>query len=66
MPRFIKSLNIPILYGMGLQDDIAVPRTLFESYNAIRAPKEYYIYPFSGQTYQESWDVLQNNFLRKY
>ena len=51
---------------MGLQNDRAVPRTLFESYNAIRTHKEYYIYPYSGQTYREEGDVLQKNFLRKY
>lgn len=66
MPRFIKSLTVPVLFGMGLQDNIAIPRTLFESYNAIRGQKEYYIYPLSGQLEQQSWDTLQNNFLMKF
>ncbi len=64
--RVAKLVKCPILYGIGLQDSIATPRRIFDSYNLVTAPKEYFIFPFSAKEMDESWSELSIGFLLKY
>lgn len=64
--RIAPQVKCPVLFGMGLQDSIALPRRLFDVYNRIKLQKEYYIFPFSDMSEDKDWDVLKNNFLLKY
>ena len=64
--RVVKLVKCPILYGMGLQDELATPRRLFDSYNLINTPKEYYIFPFASKEMDSNWSPLSINFLLKY
>lgn len=64
--RVVKLVKCPILYGLGLQDDLATPRTLFDSYNLINTPKEYFIFPFASTEMDPQWSTLSINFLLKY
>ncbi|MEG0891273.1 MAG: acetylxylan esterase [Bacteroidales bacterium] len=59
-------VKCPVLFGIGLQDSIATPRSVFDAYNVIKSNKEYYIFPFSGKEEDKKWDMLRNNFFIKY
>lgn len=59
-------LKCPVLFGVGLQDKIATPRHIFDAYNRIKADKEYYLFPFSGNAEHVNWDPLKNNYFLKY
>lgn len=64
--RVVQLVKCPVLYGMGLQDNIATPRRLFDSYNLITTPKEYFIFPFSSTEIDPKWSELSIDFLLKY
>jgi len=43
-----KWIECPVLMSVGLQDDVCPPRICFVPYNAVKAKKEYRVYPWAG------------------
>jgi len=68
-PYDIKNLSgrveCPVVMGVGLEDDICLPRQNFEIYNLINSPKQYYIF-VEGHTPPDIWGDIALNFFSKY
>lgn len=43
--NMVHKIECPVWMGIGLQDDVCPPATSFATYNLIKAPKRYNIYP---------------------
>ena len=68
-PYDIKNLSgrvkCPIVMGVGLEDDICIPRENFEIYNQIPSAKQYYIF-VEGHNPPALWSEIVDNFFTKY
>lgn len=68
-PYDIKNLSgrveCPVVMGVGLDDEICVPRQNFEIYNLVTSPKQYYIF-VEGHTPPDIWDEIALNFFKRY
>lgn len=62
-----RSIQCPVLMGIGLQDPTCPPHTNMSSYNLITSPKELKIYPECGHTVDYSdWNPRRDEFFSKW
>ncbi|MEM8681149.1 MAG: acetylxylan esterase, partial [Planctomycetota bacterium] len=60
-------IRCPVFLGLGLQDDVCPPATIFSVYNRLEVPKQYYVYPHAGhwvdrEHSKRQWTWLQEQF----
>jgi cephalosporin-C deacetylase len=60
-------IRCPVFLGVGLQDDVCPPATIFAVYNRISSPKEFRVYPraqhWVGAAHdQERWRWMTHLF----
>lgn len=61
--NFARRIKMPVLMGIGLQDQTCPPHTNMSSYNLIEAPKQLRIYPECGHTVDYSdWNPRRTAF----
>ena len=60
-------ITCPVLMGFGLQDVICPPHTNFAGYNAIKAPKEWIVFPDKGHNigFQRRWLDRREEFFQQ-
>lgn len=64
--NFARLIKCPVYMGVGLQDHVCPPHTNFSSYNLIRAPKQYIIYPNCGhEVKRPDWNIRGVQFFVK-
>ena len=61
--NFADKIRCPVFLGVGLQDDICPPVTIFAVYNKITGPKEYCIYPEARHWVDESHYAKRREWL---
>lgn len=64
--HFASRINVPVLFGTGLMDNICPPSTQFAIYNQLQGPKKHVIFP--DYTHEEIGyfdDLLINFFLKE-
>jgi cephalosporin-C deacetylase-like acetyl esterase len=60
-----KWITCPVLMSVGLQDDVCPPRTSFAPYNAVKATKEYRVYPFAGHGVWREHSKLKDEWMAR-
>lgn len=64
--NFAKNIKCPILMGIGLQDPVCPPHTNFSSYNLIKSPKQFIIYPNKGHDVEHpDWEIHRLDFFKQ-
>jgi cephalosporin-C deacetylase len=58
-------ISCPVLMSVGLQDDVCPPRTSFATYNAVRSPKEYRVYPLAGHGVPREHERLKDRWMAR-
>lgn len=58
-------IRCPVFLGLGLQDDVCPPATVFGLYNRLDGPKEHYVYPHAGHWVGAAHDGLKRTWLLK-
>lgn len=56
-------ISCPVLMSVGLQDKVCPPRPSFATYNAVKAPKEYRVYPFAGHSVWRQHHKTKNGWM---
>lgn len=65
--NFARKITCPLLMGVGLQDQVCPPHTNFASYNLVRSPKQFVIYPACGHDVEHpDWENRQLEFFRQF
>ncbi len=64
--NFAHMIHCPVMMSVGLQDPVCPPHTNFSSYNLIRAPKSYSIYPVCKHDVPKEWWPKRDAFFEKY
>lgn len=65
--NFTDRIRCPVFLGLGLQDDVCPPVTIFAVYNKLEAPKDFRVYPHAGHWvdapyYEERRDWIVKHF----
>ena len=64
--NFADKINCPVFLGLGLQDDICPPVTIFAVYNKLSVPKEYRVYPNAGHWVEDSHFEEQRQWILRH
>ena len=58
--NFADRIRCPVFLGLGLQDDVCPPVTIFAVYNKLSVPKDFRVYPEAGH-----WVGVEHHKLRR-
>jgi cephalosporin-C deacetylase-like acetyl esterase len=61
--NFTDRIRCPVFLGLGLQDDVCPPVTIFAVYNRLTAAKEYRIYPKAGHWVEAPHDKERRQWI---
>jgi len=64
--NLVNRIKCPVLLGVGLQDEVCSPVSIFAVYNKISAPKEYHVYRDAGHWVKESHQALRRAWLMRH
>ena len=64
--NLVSKIKCPIIMGIGLQDNVCPPHINFASYNLIKSPKKYFIYPDKEHAVGDKWWDERNNLFFHY
>lgn len=64
--NFSKMLEIPVFMGLGYNDEVCPPTTMFAAYNSIQSPKEMQIIPIMGHWTHEDHAKAADAWLMKH
>jgi len=61
--NFARQLKIPVLFGLGFNDTVCPPTSMFAAYNAIESEKEMKIYPPKGHEHIQGFSEYTADWL---
>lgn len=64
--NFADRIRCPVLLGLGLQDNVCPPATIFAVYNRLAGPKEYRAYPHARHWVDTSHNDERGNWMREH
>ena len=59
----MKKVDVPVLFGMGLQDKASRINDAFAIYNKIKSEKEYFIFPADDAVERNRWKYIRDTFI---
>ena len=59
----VKKVDVPVLFGMGLQDKASRINDAFAIYNKIKSEKEYFIFPADDAVERNRWKYIRDTFI---
>ena len=63
--NFTDRIQCPVLLGLGLQDDVCPPATIFAVYNRLQTDKQYFVYPQDKHWVSPQHVVRKREWLQK-
>jgi len=64
--NFADRIKCPVFLGVGLQDGVCPPATIFSVYNRLDVPKQYRVYPHAGHWVDAVHNVERREWLLKH
>ncbi|MCU0450148.1 MAG: acetylxylan esterase [Bernardetiaceae bacterium] len=64
--NFARQVKVPVFYGLGFNDEVCPPTSMYAAYNVLTSPKTLKVYPETGHwTYPEQTDEMTQWLLEK-
>ena len=59
----VRKVNVPVLFGIGLQDKASRINSAFAVYNKVGTEKEYFIFPTVDAVERNQWKYIRDTFI---